>query len=191
MTTGPTVVFLGDSITAGLGIDPNQAYPAILQRQLETEKLVFRLVNAGVSGDTTAGGRTRIAWLLRQNPDVLVVQLGGNDALRGQPLKSMEKNLGQIIEKAKALPCEVLLLGMRIPPSYGASYSEGFAAMYDHLAASYEVAHVSFFMKGVGGVGALNLPAGIHPNAEGHAVLARTVLPELRSLLQTVAAGSK
>ena len=179
----PLVVFLGDSVCAGYGLDPEAAFPAILRRRLADAGSPFRLVNAGVSGDTTAGGLSRLAWLLKQKPDVLVVELGANDALRGRPLTLVEENLRRIIDRALKSSCRVLLLGMRIPPSYGPEYTEGFAALYERLGALENVAYVPFFMNGVGGVPELNLPDGIHPTARGHEKLADNVEPALRALL--------
>lgn len=134
-------------------------------------------MNAALSGATTAGGVSRLDWLLRQKPAVLVVELGANGALRGQPLKSLEANLRTIIEWIQAASCQVLLLGMRIPPNYGRPYASGFAAVYTHLQKELDVAAVPFFMEGVAGVPELNLADGIHPSAEGHVRLAENVLP--------------
>lgn len=183
-----TVAFLGDSISAGLSLAEEQAYPAVLERQLRSEGVPFRLVNAGVSGDTTAGGLARLGWILAQDPQVLVIQLGANDGLRGTPVDSIRSNLRQILERCLAAEVKVLLLGMRLPPSYGASYTNEFAEIYSDLAAELSVPWVPFFMEGVAGVPQLNLPDGIHPTAEGHIKLADTVLPALRPLLEQTGA---
>jgi acyl-CoA thioesterase-1 len=179
----PTVVFLGDSITAGLGLDADEAFPAVLQAALAEEGLPFRLVNAGVSGDTSAGGLRRLDWVLKSEPRVLVVELGGNDGLRGQAVDGIEANLRAIVERAEEKGVRVLLLGMRIPPSYGADYAASFAALYEHLALEETLAFVPFFMEGVGGDPRLNQPDGLHPTAAGHRRLAENILPALRSLL--------
>ena len=179
----PLVVFLGDSLSAGFGVDGDQAFPARLRSMLAEERCSFRLVNAGVSGDTSAGGRARIEWLLRQKPDVVVVELGGNDGLRGQPLAGIEDNLRVILRAAKAAGAKVLLTGMRIPPSYGPEYSGGFAAIYPGLARQESVLLVPFLLEGVAGDPELNQPDGIHPTPEGHRRVAATVAPYLRSLL--------
>lgn len=180
---GPLVVFLGDSLTAGFGVDGDQAFPAEIYRALSRGGCPFRLVNAGVSGDTSAGGRSRIDWVLKQRPAVVVVELGGNDALRGQPLAGIEDNLRAIVRAAKSAGSQPLLTGMRIPPSYGPEYSEGFAAIYPRLAKEEGLALVPFLLEGVGGDPSLNQPDGIHPTAEGHRRVAATVVPYLRSLL--------
>jgi acyl-CoA thioesterase-1 len=180
---GPLVVFLGDSLTAGLGVNADQTFPARIHQTFDREGCSFRLVNAGVSGDTSAGGRSRIEWLLRQDPAVVVVELGGNDALRGQPLEGIEDNLRVIVRTAKAAGARVLLAGMRIPPSYGPEYSEGFAALYPRLARAENLALVPFLLQGVGGDEQLNQADGIHPTPAGHQVIAATVAPYLRSLL--------
>ena len=182
----PLVVFLGDSLAAGLHIDPEDAFPAVLQRRLAAAGLPFRLINAGVSGDTTAGGRSRIDWLLRQEPDVVVVELGGNDGLRGQPLESVEANLRAILERVQAAGARPLLFGMNVPTSYGEEYARGFAALYPRLAESLDVALVPTFLEGVGAIPAMNLPDGIHPTPAGHERLADNAADELAELLQSL-----
>jgi len=179
----PLVVFLGDSLTAGLGLSEDQAFPAVLERRLAQEESPARIVNAGVSGDTSAGGLRRLSWLMRQQPDVLVVGLGVNDGLRGQPVAATEENLRQIVREAQALGARVLLLGQQIPPSYGPDYAAAFEDLYARIAAEEGVVLVPFLLEGVGGRPELNLPDGVHPTAEGHAILAETVLPYLLPLL--------
>jgi acyl-CoA thioesterase-1 len=181
---GPRVAFLGDSLTAGLGVDADQAFPAVVARQLAAEGLAVRLVNAGVSGDTTAGGVSRLDWILRQVPDVLVLGLGGNDGLRGLDLAQTEANLRQIITRAKAAGAEVLLLGMRMPPSHGPEYAKGFGELYPRLARELSVPLVPFLLEGVGGDPERNQADGIHPDVEGHKLLAKNVLPALRPIVQ-------
>lgn len=187
---GPIVAFLGDSITAGLHIPVEAAYPAVLGDELRALDLPIQVVNAGVSGDTTAGGRTRLAWILRQKPDVLVIELGANDGLRGIPLAVIRDNLRAIVTEALTANTRVLLLGMRLPPNYGEAYARGFAALYDELAEELTVPVVPHFMDGVAGVPELNLPDGIHPTAAGHEILARNIAPALRSILEERARGS-
>lgn len=177
------LVFLGDSLTAGYGLAEEQAFPHLVEERLEAEGYALEVVNAGVSGDTTAGGLSRLNWLLRQEPDVLVVGLGGNDGLRGIELESTEANLRRIVETAREAGAEVLLLGMLIPPNYGEEYTEAFAAMYPRLEEELDVARVPFVLEGVAGDPGLNLPDGIHPNARGQEILARTVAEHLRPLL--------
>lgn len=183
---GPKVVFLGDSLAAGLHLPATQAFPAVLQRQLADDGVPFRLINAGVSGDTTAGGLRRVDWLLDQDPEVVVVELGANDGLRGQPVAEIEKNLRAIVRRVKDQGAEVLLLGMRVPPSHGAAYAREFAAVYPRVAKATSVPLVPFLLEDVAGEPELNLPDGIHPTAEGHVILAENVEPALRRLLQAL-----
>lgn len=178
------VAFLGDSISAGLHLEPGQAFPAVVQRTLAAEGQPFQLVNAGVSGDTSAGGLRRLDWLLEQEPDVLVVELGGNDGLRGQPLAEIEARLREIVQRAQAAGAQVLLLGVRLPPSLGAEYVGGFEAIYPRLAEELGCALVPYFMEGTAGVPGQMLDDGIHPSAAGHARLAENVAPALRDLLR-------
>jgi acyl-CoA thioesterase I len=178
----PLVVFLGDSLTAGLGLDENEAYPAVVERELEEEGRDVRVLNAGVSGDTTAGGLSRLGWLLGQKPEVVVVALGANDGLRALPLAETEKNLREIIRRSKEAGARVLLLGMRIPPNYG-PYADDFAAMYPRIAEEMEVPLVPFLLEGVGGDRALNQADGIHPTAEGQEIMAKTVMPYLKEVM--------
>lgn len=183
---GPLVVFLGDSLTAGLGVPEQKAFPALLEESLRAEIGAVRVINAGVSGDTSAGGLSRLSWLLRQEPDLLVVELGGNDALRGQPLKGIEENLRELIRVAQERRVRVLLLGMQAPPSYGAAYATGFAEIYPRLARDLGVAFVPSFLKPVGGRPSLNLSDGIHPTEEGHALLAAEILPHLQPMVHAL-----
>jgi acyl-CoA thioesterase-1 len=180
---GPVVVFLGDSLTAGLGLGEEQAYPARVAAKLADRGKTVKVINAGVSGDTTAGGLARIDWLLRQHPDILVVGLGGNDGLRGLPLADTEKNLRDIIRRGQAAGVRVLLLGMQIPPNYGPDYVNGFKAMYPRLAKELNVPLVPFLLEGVGGVADLNQNDGIHPTAKGQEMVADNVVPYLSKLL--------
>lgn len=180
---GPLVVFLGDSLTAGFGLPGDQAYPAVLDRRLDAEGTPVRVLNAGVSGDTTAGGLARLDWLLKQKPDVLVVGLGGNDGLRGLDLAESEKNLREIVRRAQATGARVLLLGMMIPPNYGPDYTEQFRGMYPKIAEELDVPLVPFLLEGVGGVADLNQTDGIHPTAKGQEMVAATVEPYLKGIL--------
>jgi acyl-CoA thioesterase-1 len=178
------VVFLGDSLTAGLGVDGDQAFPAVVARQLAAEGLPVRMVNAGVSGDTTAGGVSRLDWILRQSPDVVVVGLGANDGLRGLDLAQTEANLRQILTRSRAAGADVLLLGMRMPPSHGPEYAERFRELFPRLARELSVPLVPFLLEGVGGDPKLNQADGIHPVAEGQRRLAANVLPLLRPMVR-------
>jgi acyl-CoA thioesterase-1 len=180
----PVVVFLGDSLTAGYGLEERQAYPVLVKASLEKAGHPVRIVNAGVSGDTTAGGLARLDWLLSQKPDVVVVGLGGNDGLRGLPLAEAETNLREIVRRTKASGAKVLLLGMQIPPNYGPEYAKGFAEMYPRIAKELEVPLVPFLLEGVGGIARLNQADGLHPTAEGQVKVAETVTPYLEGMLR-------
>lgn len=181
--SAPLVVFLGDSLTAGNGLPESEAYPALLQGRLARAGSRIRLVNAGVSGDTSAGGLARMNWLLAQRPDVLVVALGANDGLRGLPVSELELNLSAIVDRARAGGARVLLAGMRMPPNYGEDYARDFAAVYGRVAADQGVPLVPFLLEGVGGNPALNQSDGIHPNALGQEKLADNVEKGLLELL--------
>lgn len=182
--TEPLVVFLGDSLTAGYGLGGEQAYPVLVEKRLEEKGIPVRTLNAGVSGDTTAGGLSRLGWLLSQKPDVVVVGLGGNDGLRGLPLAQAERNLREIVRRSRAAGARVLLLGMQIPPNYGPEYAQGFAAMYPRIAEDMDIALVPFALEGVGGVAELNQADGIHPTAEGQERVADLVAPYLAEVLK-------
>jgi len=179
----PLVVVLGDSIAAGLHLSADQAFPAVLQREMARDEHPFRLVNAGTSGDTTAGGLRRLDWILKQRPDVLVVELGGNDGLRGQDLGDIERNLREIVTRAKAAGSAVVLLGVQIPTSYGADYAGKFQAIYPRVAEELGVALVRDFLAGVGGVPDMNLEDGLHPTAAGHRRIAENVRSTLTDVL--------
>ena len=172
----PLVIFLGDSLTAGHGLSVDQAFPALVAKALRERGRPIRVVNAGVSGDTTAGGLDRVGWLLGQKPDLLVVGLGVNDAFRGQPIDRIEANLRAIVSQAKAAGSRVLLLGMRVPTNYGPEYTEAFAAIYPRVAKAERVSLMPFLLDGVGGHPELNLDDGIHPNREGQRRVATNVL---------------
>jgi len=181
----PTVVFLGDSIGAGLHLAEHQAFPAVLQARLAAEGLPFHLVNASESGRTSAGGVTALAWVMRSEPDVVVIGLSGNDGLRGVALEDVEKNLRHMIASAREAGAEVLLLGVRLPPNYG-EYGARFDEIYPRIAQELDLALVPYFMRDVGGVPEMNLPDGLHPTAEGQKRLADNILPTLREVLQSV-----
>ena len=183
------VAFLGDSLTAGFGLDPEQAFPHLVHKALAAEGFKVQVVNAGISGDTSAGGLARTDWLLKRKPDVLVVSLGANDGLRGMALASTEKNLRGILAKGREAGARMLLIGMMIPPNYGPEYTTGFAAIYPKLAKEFEIPLLPFLLEGVAGRRELNQADGIHPTAAGHEILARTVLEAVRPLVREAAAG--
>lgn len=182
----PLVVFLGDSLTAGLGLAEEEAFPALIEEELRREGDPVRVVNGGVSGDTSAGGLSRLDWMLSQDPDVVVVGLGANDGLRGLPLEATEENLRQIVARSREAGTRVVLLGMKIPPSYGLDYAGRFERMYRRIADDLDVALVPFLLEGVAARPALNLPDRIHPNARGHEQIAETVYPYVEDALEEV-----
>ena len=181
---GPLVVFLGDSLTAGYGLDAEQAFPARIAATLADEGRPVRVVNAGISGDTSAGGLARLDWLLRQGPDLLVVALGANDGLRGQPPDATAANLREIVRRAKDSGAKVLLVGMRIPPSYGLLYTREFEAVFPAVAKETGVPLMPFLLEGVAAKPEFNFPDGLHPNAEGQRVVAADLIPYVRDLIR-------
>ena len=183
------ILFLGDSITAGYGLELSDAYPALIQEKIDARGWSFKVVNAGQSGDTSAGGLQRLDWLLRNPVEVLVLELGGNDGLRGLPVESTRKNLQAIIDRTKAKypNARIVLAGMKMPPNMGREYRESFEAIYSDLAKKNNAALIPFILEGVGGVAALNLPDRIHPTAKGQQIIARTVWKTLEPVLRSIA----
>ena len=180
----PRLVFLGDSLTAGLGLSPEQAYPTLIQQKIDADSLDYQVVNAGVSGDTSAGGLSRLDWALEGDVRVMVVALGGNDGLRGLPAAELKKNLGTIIERAQAKHITVVLAGMEAPPNFGQDYIVQFHKLYPELARQYGVPLVPFLLQGVAGIDGLNQRDGIHPTAEGARTVADNVWTVLRPMLK-------
>ena len=178
-----TIVAFGDSLTAGLGVPIEDAYPARLERRLRAEGYDYRVINAGVSGDTSAGGLRRVDWALRSRPAIAIVELGANDGLRGLPVSLMRANLAGIIERFQAAGVTVVLAGMKVPPNYGPDYSRAFAAVFSDLATHYRTPLIPFFLDGVAGVDALAQPDGLHPTSEGYRVIVDRIWPILRPLL--------
>jgi acyl-CoA thioesterase I len=181
-----SVLFLGTSLTAGYGIDPDQAYPALIQRKIDSSGLPYRVINAGVSGETSAGAIRRVDWLLQQPLAVLVVETGANDGLRGLSTDSLRSNIRAILKRAKELQPSVklVLIGMRIPPNYGRAYSQSFEAIYPELARETGATLVPFLLEGVGGISSLNQPDGVHPTAQGQRKMAETVWRVLEPVLK-------
>jgi acyl-CoA thioesterase-1 len=177
------VVALGDSLTAGLGVAAEEAWPALIDARLRREGYPYRVVNAGVSGDTTAGGLRRVDWVLRSRPEVAVFALGANDGLRGLPTDAMEANLLAIVERLRAAGARVLVAGMQVPPNYGAAYTRAFQDVFQDVARRTGAALMPFLLDGVAADPRLNLPDGIHPNAAGHRAIAEHVWPHLVALL--------
>lgn len=179
----PRIVAFGDSLTAGLGVAQEDAYPARLQRRLDERGLRYRVINAGVSGDTTAGGLRRVDWVLKSRPEFVILELGGNDGLRGLNLQQTKANLAEIIQRCQAASVKVILAGMKLPPNYGADYINGFEAIYPALAKQYRLTLIPFFLDGVAGSASLNQADGIHPTSEGYRIIADKVLETLAPLL--------
>jgi acyl-CoA thioesterase-1 len=183
-----TIVFFGDSLTAGYGLDPSQAFPALIQEKISARGWNFRAVNAGLSGETTAGGLRRIDWVLQRPIDVFVLELGANDGLRGLPVEDARKNLQVIIERVrnKYPHVKLLLAGMRVPSNLGRDYTTRFREMFPELASANQAALIPFLLAGVAGVPNLNLPDGIHPTPAGHKIVAANVWSVLEPVLQSL-----
>ena len=179
------ILFFGTSLTAGLGLDPSEAYPALIQNRIDSLKLPYNVINAGLSGETSAAGKGRIDWLLKQPVDVFVLELGANDGLRGIEVTETTKNLQFIIDKVKAKYPDVkfVLAGMQVPPNMGNPYASDFKNMFLALAEKNDMVLIPFLLDKVGGVPSLNQPDGIHPTAEGDKILAENVWVKLKGIL--------
>ncbi len=180
-----TIVFFGNSLTAGYGVDPSEAYPALIQNIIDSLKLNYKVINAGVSGETSSGGNGRIDWILRQPVNVFVLELGGNDGLRGIPLAETKKNLQAIIDKVRSKypDAKIVLEGMQIPPNMGQQYATEFKNIYPSLTSKNNASLIPFLLKNVGGDVKLNQPDGIHPTPEGHKIVAQNVWDVLKGIL--------
>ena len=178
-----TVVMIGDSLTEGYGVTRDEAYPAKVQLKIAAAKKPWKVTNAGVSGSTAASAPARVTWILKSKPDLILLALGANDGLRGTPVKAVEPNLDRALAQCHDAHVPVLLVGIRVPPNYGAKYSAEFKAMYDRLARAHAVPLLPFLLEGVAGVTKLNQTDGIHPNAAGHKIVADTVYAALEKLL--------
>ena len=177
------IVALGDSLTEGFGVAKEEAYPHLLEQELLRKGHVVKVINAGISGSTSASAASRLRWYIRTNPDIVIVALGGNDGLRGLSVEHMKSKLAEAIELAMSEKIQVLLAGMQIPRNYGTEYTESFRNAFYELAEQYNLQMIPFLLKGVGGVSSLNQADGIHPNPEGHQILTRTVIEYLEPLL--------
>jgi acyl-CoA thioesterase-1 len=180
----PRVVFLGDSLTAGYGLAREQSVPSLIQAHLNSAGYRYEVINAGVSGDTSAGGLSRLDWSLDGDVDVLVVELGANDGLRGLPVSEMKRNLADIITRAKTRGITVILTGMEAPPNYGAAYTTEFRQVFRELAREQKVAFIPFYLEGVAGNPSLNISDGIHPNPAGARIVEQTIWRALEPLLE-------
>lgn len=183
-TKDKTVLFLGDSLTEGLGVSKSEAYPNLVKELAKKElSKNIKVINGGVSGSTTSDGLSRLKWYLKRKPDIVFVALGANDGLRGLNLTQSQKNLEEIIEHAKKADAKVLLAGMIIPPNYGPAYSKEFEKMYFKIKEKYKLRFIPFLLKDVAGVQDLNQADGIHPNAKGHKIMAKEVFNFLKEEL--------
>ena len=180
----PRIVFLGDSLTAGLGLAPDRSFPSLIEKKLQEKGLDYEVVNAGVSGDTSAGGVRRLEWSLDGDVRVLILALGANDGLRGLSTKEMNKNLAAVLERARDRKVPVILAGMEAPPNYGPEYTRDFRNVFAELATEYKVRFIPFLLLGVAGDSALNQPDGIHPNIRGAEIVADLVWKELEPMVR-------
>ncbi len=181
-----TIVFFGNSLTAGYGLEPDQAFPALIEHKIDSLQLAYTVVNAGVSGETTSGGNSRIGWILKRPVDVFILELGANDGLRGLPVAETKKNLQLIIDKVKAKysTAKLVLAGMQVPPNMGQKYATEFREIYPELAKQNNMTLIPFLLEGVGGDLKLNQQDGIHPNVEGAKIVAENVWKELQDVLK-------
>lgn len=180
-----TILFFGNSLSAGYGVAPEQAFPALVQNMLTNGGYNYKVINAGLSGETTAGGVARVDWVLRQPVDIFVLELGGNDGLRGLELNQTRQNLQKIIDKVKAKypDAKIVIAGMQVPPNMGDSYAQGFRKIFPEIAQQNNAVLIPFLLEGVGGNPDLNLADGIHPNVEGHKIVAKNVWDGLKNIL--------
>ena len=180
----PRIVAFGNSLTAGLGVAQHESYPAQLQQKLDAVGYSYRVINAGVSGETTAGGLRRVPWVLKSQPSIVIVELGANDGLRGLSLQETKNNLERIVQQLQQSSVTVVLAGMKLPPNYGMEYTAGFQALYGALANQYHLTMIPFFLDGVASSSLLNQADGIHPTGEGYRVIVEKIFPALEPLLQ-------
>jgi len=185
-TTEKTILCFGNSITAGYGLDPEFAYPNVLEQMLKENGYKYKVINAGLSGETSAGGLTRIDWILQEKVDLFILELGANDGLRGLPLVQTRSNLQGIIDKVqkKYSEADIVIAGMMVPPNMGKDYASEFAYMFNELATKNDALLIPFLLEGVGGHPELNLPDGIHPNVEGHKIVAENVYEAINEALK-------
>ncbi|MBC2845111.1 arylesterase [Winogradskyella flava] len=186
-SSAKTILCFGDSITAGYGLeDNNDAYPAVLQTKIDSLSLDYTVINSGVSGETTAGGKSRLSWILNQPIDIFLLELGGNDGLRGIPLTETSSNLQAIIDmiREKSPDTKIILAGMELPPNMGQDYTDEFRNIFYDLAKENDLAFIPFILKDVGGIAALNQNDGIHPTVEGHKIVGETVWEILKPMLE-------
>lgn len=180
------ILFFGDSLTAGYGIDPAYAFPSLIQEKIRAQGWNFQIINAGVSGETTAGGLRRVDWVLQQPVDIFVLELGANDGLRGQSIENARDNLQAIIDRVKSKypQVRIMLAGMQIPPNLGREYTSRFRSIFPTLAQKNNATLIPFLLEGVGGVPKLHLPDGLHPTPQGHEIVAKNVWHVLEPVLR-------
>lgn len=180
-----TILFYGDSITAGYGIGTDLAFPNLIEEKFTRDGYDVEVINGGLSGETSAGGLTRIDWMLNREYDIFILELGGNDGLRGLPIEETRSNLTKIIKRVKAKnpKTKIVVAGMMVPPNMGPEYSENFMDVFKEVAEMNQATLIPFLLQDVGGIERLNQPDGIHPNAEGHAVIANNIYPVIKKLL--------
>jgi acyl-CoA thioesterase-1 len=180
-----TILFYGDSITAGYGLGTELAFPKLIEEKLKEAGYEVEVINGGLSGETTAGGLTRIDWMLNRSYDIFILELGGNDGLRGLPIEETRNNLNKIIErvKAKNSQTKIVVAGMMVPPNMGPDYADQFRGVFEEVADKHGALLIPFLLKDVGGIERLNQPDGIHPNVEGHQIIADNVYPIIKNLL--------
>lgn len=184
-TAVKNIIFFGNSLTAGYGLDPSQAFPALIQKRIDSLNLPYKVVNAGVSGETSSGGNSRVDWILEQRVDIFILELGANDGLRGIPLNETRTNLQGIIDKVKTKypQAKLVIAGMQMPPNMGQQYTTEFRSIFPELAKNNNGTLIPFILEGVGGESRLNQSDGIHPTAEGHQIVAENVWQQLRGIL--------
>jgi acyl-CoA thioesterase I len=187
----PRIVFLGDSLTAGYGLAKEESVPSLVQARLRSEGYSYDVVNAGVSGDTSAGGLSRLDWSLEGDVRILVIELGANDGLRGLPVANMKRNLTEIISRAQSRGIKVVLTGMEAPPNFGAAYTAEFRQVYRDLSKLPDVTFMPFYLDGVAGIPHLNIADGMHPNVEGARIIERAVWRTIEPLLEKSPAAAR
>lgn len=182
--TAKTVIFVGDSLTAGLGVEKENAYPSIISNKLKTDGHTVKIINASISGSTSASAVSRMKWVHKMKPDVIFLALGANDGLRGLSTNEMEKNLSRAIQIAISEQTKVILAGMEIPPNYGKTYTDNFRKVFKSLAKQYHITFIPFLLQNVGGYPELNQADGIHPNRKGHQIMAENIYPYILEAIQ-------
>lgn len=177
------LVLVGDSLTEGFGVSRERAYPALLQQKIDLAGKKWKVINSGISGSTAASAPSRVEWVLKQKPDLIILALGANDGLRGTPVKNIEENLGKAITASQKAKVKIIIAGIKLPPNYGKAYTGDFWAMYPRLAKRFGVPLIPFLLERVAGKPEFNLADGIHPNEKGHAIVAETVFGAIEKLL--------